>query len=101
MRLRPLLLAMAVGVTLVVVLAGWAALRPAAVQREPLPSPIRITTPSAPEPPPTAPGPTDATPSAPATVPASPTDVVLPPPVPDDDGDDDEDDDVDGGDDDD
>ena len=91
----------------VVVVAGWTALRPAASERNPVPEPIRIVTESGPAPDPTvAPTRPDApAPADPAPRERVPADVVPPPPLPDDDddGDDQDDgggDDDDGGDDD-
>ena len=79
-----------------VVVASWAALRPAASERDSLPEPIRIVevpgqSPQPEQPQPPAPAPADPDPG--------PGDVVPPPPLPDDD-EDDEDDEDDGGDDD-
>jgi hypothetical protein len=76
-----------------VVVASWAALRPAAGERDSLPEPIRIV-----EVPGSSPQPSPQSP-APALAPADPgpADVVPPPPLPDDDEDDDGDDGEDDG----
>ena len=86
MRLRPVLLAVVGVLVLMLLMGGWAVLRPASVQRDPLPAPIRITdrvtTQPLPEPVQTAAPPVT---DAPAPRPA---DVVPPPPLPADDADD-------------